>query len=256
MLAKCKTYFWYFYEYMKYGDFLSVYASIKYLIFKKSHKKDRIIQTSVGKFYCRKNTNDFQFANFRYEWGVKKFILDHIHEYSVFIDGGSCIGDYTIWLSRHNIRSIAFEPLACNYEVLSKNLQLNNMSNHAMAFQVGLSNENKQVRFKFNEVNTGASHYDKENKTDSSTVELRMFDSFLTNLSIGRDEHILFKLDVEGMEAEALQGSANFIRLYPNITFIIEVKFTGMAQIKSILNDLGTFEFGTIDRYNMYARKI
>jgi hypothetical protein len=100
MLTKLNTYFWYLYEYMKHGDFLSVYASVNYLIFKKSHKKDRIIQTSVGKFFCRKNTNDFQFANFRYEWGVKNFILNQINEYSVFIDSGSCIGEYSILLSK------------------------------------------------------------------------------------------------------------------------------------------------------------
>jgi len=256
MLSKLNTYFRYFYEYMKYGDFLSVYASVKYLILKKSHHKDRIIQTSVGKFFCRKNTNDFQFANFRYEWGVKKFILDHIHEYSVFIDSGSCIGDYSILLSKYNIRCIAFEPLANNYEVLVKNLQLNNLINRVKTIQAALGNENKLVRFKFNQVNTGASCIDMENRPDSFPVELRTFDSFLTKFNLSKDEHILFKLDVEGMESEALQGSENFIRQYPNITFIIEEKFTDMAQIKSILNKLGTFEYGMVDKYNMYARKI
>ena len=256
MLKKLNTYFWYFYEYMKYGDFLSVYASAKYLIFKKSHRRDRIIQTSVGKFFCRKNTNDFQFANFRYEWGVKKFILDHIQEYSVFIDSGSCIGDYSILLSKYNIRCIAFEPLANNYEVLVKNLQMNNLTNKVTTIHAALGNENKLVRFKFNQINTGASHIDMENNPGSSEVELRMFDSFLTDFNIGQDEHVLFKLDVEGMETEALQGAASFIRQYPNITFILEDKFTGKSQIMSLLNELGSFEFGIIDKYNMYARKI
>lgn len=241
---------------MKYGDFMSVYASVKYLIFKKSHKKDRIIKTTIGKFFCRKNTNDFQFANFRYEWGVKKFILDHIHEYSVFIDSGSCIGDYSILLSKYNIGCIAFEPLANNYEVLIKNLQMNNLIDQVVTIKAALGDENKLVRFKFNQVNTGASCIDTENKPDSSEVELRTFDSFLTKFNIGRDEHILFKLDVEGMESEALQGSANFISQYPNITFVIEEKFTGMAQIKLIMNKLGRFEYGMVDKYNMYARKI
>jgi hypothetical protein len=63
-------------------------------------------------------------------------------------------------------------------------------------------------------------------------------------------------LDVEGMEAEALQGSANFIRQYPNITYILEEKFTGKALIQSILDNLGTFEYGMVDKLNMYARKV
>jgi hypothetical protein len=126
-LMTLNTYFWYFYEYIKNGDFRSVYASAKYILFKKSINKDRTIQTSIGKFFCRKNTNDFQFANLRYEWGVKRFILNHIHEYSVFIDAGACTGDFAILVTSYNIRCIAFEPITANYEILINNLELNNM---------------------------------------------------------------------------------------------------------------------------------
>jgi len=255
MVKKLNTYFWYFYEYIKHRDFLSLYASANYVLFRKSHANDRIIQTSVGKFFCRKNTNDFQFANFRYEWGVKKFILNHIHEYSIFIDGGSCVGIYPILLSKYNIQSIAFEPVATNYEVLVKNLQLNNLTNDIKAFHIGLGDENKLVRFRLNPVNTGASHIDRENNSDSLSTELRMFDSYLQELNVGKEEHILFKLDVEGMEIEVLKGAAKFIAQYPNITFILEEKFSGKDHIKSVLNELGSFEYGTIDQYNMYAKK-
>jgi hypothetical protein len=58
------------------------------------------------------------------------------------------------------------------------------------------------------------------------------------------------------METEALLGAANFIRQYPNITFILEEKFTGMTNIKTVLNKLGSFEYGMVDQYNMFARKI
>ena len=235
---------------------MSLYASVNYLLFKKSHSKDRIIKTSVGKFFCRRNTNDFQFANFRYEWGVKKFVLDHIHEYSVFIDGGSCIGEYPILLSKYNIRSIAFEPVHNNFEVLVKNLGLNNLSGKVNTFEVGLGDENKPAKFRFNPVNTGASHIDKENKRDSLPVKLRTFDSILPELNIDKEEHILVKLDVEGMEQEVLKGSADFIRNYPNITFILEEKFTGEDKIRSVLNTLGSFEYAMVDQFNMYARKL
>ena len=76
-MKKLKTYFWYLVEYLKYGDFLSIIASARYLFNKSSHRRDRVIRTSIGTFFCRKNTNDFQFANFHYEWGVKKYLLDH-----------------------------------------------------------------------------------------------------------------------------------------------------------------------------------
>lgn len=256
MLHKINTYFWYLYEYMKHGDVQSVYHSVKYLLTKKSHSRDRIVQSSVGKFFCRKQTNDFQFANFRYEWGVKKFVLDHFHKFSVFIDAGSCIGIYAILAAKHQLKTIAFEPIETNYETLIKNLQLNNMADQVKAFKVGLGNQNKLVFFHLDRVNTGASHLGTVRNKDSSEVMLRTFDSLLPELNLDASQHILFKMDVEGMEIEAFQGAANFIRQFPNITFVVEEKITGKVKIEAVLNELGSFEYGRIDKYNIYARKI
>ena len=58
------------------------------------------------------------------------------------------------------------------------------------------------------------------------------------------------------MEAEAIQGSADFIRQYPNITFIVEDKISGQDSIRSVLSGIAKFEFGIVDEFNMYARKI
>jgi FkbM family methyltransferase len=256
MFQKINTYFWYFIEYIKHGDVRSVIASASYLINQKSHSNDRIIQTSVGKFFCRKNTNDFQFANFRYEWGVKRFLLDHFQEYSLFIDAGSCIGIYAILSTKYNLPCIAIEPVAANFDVLMKNLELNHMTGTVRVFQLGLGNEHKVVNFNFDPVNTGASRIDNNNVSENCRVELRTFDSLLPELNINKHDNILFKLDVEGMETEALQGAENFIRSCPKITFILEEKFTGRYQIKSILDKYGKFEYGTVDQYNMYARKL
>jgi len=256
MLHKINTYFWYLYEYVKHGDLRSVVAAIRYLTNKKSHSNDRIVQSSIGKFFCRKNTNDFQFANFHYEWGVKRYVLKNIQEYSVFIDAGSCIGDYSILAAKLNKRTIAFEPILGNFKVLVRNLELNNLSDQVMAFNVGLGNECKQVKFEVNPVNTGASHLDRGNHLGSFPVELRTFDSLLPELNLDATDHILFKLDVEGMEVEALQGAANFIRQYPHITFVAEEKYTGRDKIKSVLDEMGSFEYGTIDKFNIYAHKI
>jgi FkbM family methyltransferase len=255
MLHKINTYFWYFYEYIKHGDLHSIVASARYLIYKKSHSNDRIVTSSVGKFFCRKNTNDFQFANFRYEWGVKQFILSRIHEYSVFVDAGSCIGAYAILTAKKNLRTIAFEPVPNNYDVLTKNLALNSLDKKVEAFKMGLGNQHKLVQFNFNQVNTGASHVGTVGQQHGCEVELRTFDSLLPELNLDPKQNILFKLDVEGMEIEALQGATNFLRQYPNITLVVEEKITGQARIKNFLDGLGTFEYGMIDRYNMFARK-
>jgi len=256
MLRKINTYYWYFYEYMRHGDVRSVYDSIRYLLFKKTNASDRIVQSSLGKFFCRKQTNDFQFANFRYEWGVKKFILDRINDYAVFIDAGSCIGIYAILAATRQLQTIAIEPIADNFEVLTKNLKLNHLEDQVKAINVGLGSQNEQVYFNFDKVNTGASHLGTASHQDSCLVELRTFDSLLSELELDIHSNILFKVDVEGMEIEALQGAVNFLGQYPNLTLVLEDKITGQEKIKMLLDELGTFEYGRIDQYNIFARKV
>jgi FkbM family methyltransferase len=254
-LKKLLTYFYYLLEYLKHGDFISVLAAVKYLIYKQSHGKDRIIQTSVGKFFCRKNTNDFQYANYRYEWGVKKFILDHIADYSVFIDGGACVGEYCVLLSGLNVRCIAFEPIKSNFDVLCKNLVLNNLNSQVMACPFGLGSSNTRMNFVFNPVNTGASFASAQIGDSDCTSEIRTFDDVLPQLKLKKEDRILFKLDVEGMEIEAINGATNFIRNFPYLTFILEDKHSGKGNIIETLSAIAGFEFGTVDKYNIFARK-
>jgi FkbM family methyltransferase len=250
------TYWRYFIEYLKFGDFRSIYSSIQYVLFKTSYKKDRIIQTSSGIFFCRNNTNDFQFANFAYEWGVKKFILKRKDEFSVFIDAGSCIGDYCILLSNMNKRCIAIEPVNDNIQALVKNLRLNNLLNKVTIFPYGLGDSSYHTSYSFNPVNTGASRIERNTTTDQNRAQITKLDWLMLEMGIGQDESIFIKLDVEGMEVEAIRGAAIFLKYYPKITLIIEDVHSGQEAIKKALNEIAIFEFGKVDYLNMYAKKI
>ncbi|MEI7828606.1 MAG: FkbM family methyltransferase [Prolixibacteraceae bacterium] len=255
-MNKLITYYGYLTEYLKHGDFRSVWAAIKYLLFKKSHSKDRIIQTSVGKFWCRKNTNDFQFANLHYEWGVKNYMLNHVHEYTVFVDGGACVGEYSILLSRYNLRCFAFEPIQSNYEVLCKNLTLNNLTDKIVTYPCGLGDRNTRANFIYDPINTGASHVSDHSGEGDCISEIRTFDDVFPELDLKKDDRILFKLDVEGMEPQVIKGSTKFIQDFPNITFVMEEKHSGKVKIMDSLNSIASFEFGTVDEYNIFAKKI
>lgn len=256
LMNKITTYTYYFWDYLKNGDVHSILASIQYVINKSSHRSDRIITSSIGTFLCRKNTNDFQFANFYYEWNVKRYILKNKLNFNVFIDGGACIGDYDILLTKNNLRCIAFEPDRRNFDTMQKNLELNHLETDIMTFCCGLGDKNQQAKILFDPINTGASKVITEEKFDGSTVEIRTFDSLLPEMNLSNEDHILFKLDVEGMEVEAIIGATEFIRLYPNITFVIEDKHTGVDPIKETLSQIASFEFGKVDAFNIYAKKI
>ena len=255
-MNKIATYSRYLFEYLKFGDFKSVLASINYVLFKKSHSGDRIVTTSIGTFFCRKNTNDFQFANLYYEWGVKKFILNRMDEFSVFIDGGACVGDYCIWLAKKNKRCFAFELVSGNVEMIKKNIELNQLQDQVTIFPYGLGDRNYSASFNFDPVNTGASRINKVKLPVENKAEIRKLDTLMNEMGIGKNERICFKLDVEGMEAEAIMGAFNFIQEYPNITLIIEEKHSGKLPIQDTLNDIALFEFGKVDKHNIFARKI
>jgi len=255
-LNKILTYSRYLFYYLKHGDWRSVIASVNYVINKSSHRSDRTIETSIGKFYCRKNTNDFQFANLYYEWGVKKFILKRLDDFSVFIDAGSCIGEYCILLAKKNKKCFAFEPVEDNIHSFEKNLELNGLQNIIKILPFGLGEENYQTSYLFNPVNTGASRITNVPALGQNIAEIRKLDSIIPDLAIHTDEYIFMKLDIEGMEAEAIRGAAEFIKKYVNLTLIIEDKHTGQTPIKDALSEIAAFEFGRVDEYNIYAKRI
>lgn len=255
-MKKLIIYIRYFSEYLRYGDFISILSSFRYVLKRTSHKSDRTIKTSVGTFFCRKNTNDFQFANYAYEWNVKKFFLDHLNEYTVFIDGGSCIGEYSILLSKNGIRCFAFEPVPDTYSVLLKNIELNNQGMVIQSFPYGLGEENSKVDFVINSVNTGASHLARNGKPGNCKVDIRTFDSVFKEINLSPDDRILFKLDVEGMETQAISGAGTFIQSFPNITFVIENEHTAKDNVKIALNKFAVFEYGVVDKLNFVAKKL
>lgn len=255
-MNKIATYSRYLFEYLKFGDFKSIAASVHYVLFKKSHSEDRIVTSSIGTFYCRKNTNDFQFANLYYEWGVKRFILNRIDEFSVFIDGGACVGDYCILLAKKNKRCFAFELVSENVKMIEKNVELNQLQDRVTVFPYGLGDSDYEASFNFNPVNTGASRINKVEIPIENKAVVKQIDSLIEKMGIALTERIFFKLDVEGMEAEAIMGAFNFIQEYPNITLIIEEKHTGKLPIQETLKDIALFEFGKVDEFNIYAKKI
>lgn len=255
-MKKLKTYSFYLYEYLKHGDFASVWSSVKYLLVKRSHQHDRIIQSSIGLFYCRKGTNDFQFANYRYEWSLKRFIYQNLHDFTVFIDGGANVGHYTLLFAKKGIPVFAIEPIAQNVEVLRKNIELNHLQEKVKVFECGVGDTNRTAEFIFDPINTGASHISRTPNQGNCTVTLRTIDSMLQEFGLNENEKILFKLDVEGMEEEAIRGAKEFIRKYPNITFILEDKHTWRKAIEESMVAIAPFKFGVVDPFNMYAEKI
>src|SRR5690606_16408860 len=132
----------------------------------------------------------------------------------------------------------------------------NKLEHKVTAFNFGLGDKNAIEHFKLHPVNPGASRRVEHETEHTKKVEIKMLDDFYETLKLDPLTRILVKIDVEGMEVEMLKGAEQFIRHFDNITLIIEEKVTGGQRIMQTLDSFARFEYGAVDSYNMYARKV
>ncbi len=262
-MHKISTFLKYTMDFIKWREYSYIFTSIKYILLHKTTTHTRIYRSSLGTFLSRKGTLDFQFANYAYEWNVKKFVYQHLPNYDVFLDVGANIGTYAILLAEKGLRGYAFEPIKSNCDALRINLILNNLEDKVKLFPVALGAEPHIAEFAFDQVNTGASHLatiepedevpGRETTTTSNIVPL---DSLFDQIDFKKDDRILIKIDVEGMEEKVLHGAKKFLQNYPNILIVMESKHSGRERLVQVLNKIADFEILKVDDLNMGARKI
>lgn len=258
IVYKSKIYLKYFTDFLKHREYSFVLTSLKYLLFKKTSRTTTVINTQVGQFISRKGTLDFQFANYAYEWSVKSFILNRHKDFDVFMDIGSNVGTYAVLLGNLGMKVYAFEPIIENFRAIMVNIHLNNLEDKVQAFNFGLGAKNREVDFIYNPVNTGASHisHTGENNGIHETVKIKSLDSLYQNFNLNKNDKILLKVDVEGMEPNVFHGARNFLEYFPNLLIVFESKHSGLENIRKILDDIAEFEYMTIDHYNTATKKI
>lgn len=254
-ISKYATYSDYLLECYRNRDWESIKDSFKYVLFKTPPTTDRIVKSRMGKFWCRANTNDFQYVNYAYERSVKDYIFRNLENFSYFFDIGACMGEYCVWLAQHGKRCVAFEPVPTNYKALTKNVEINNMQELIRTFPVGLGSKKEEVYFDIKPVLTSASGIDRNYTGTEKNVKIERLDDLMPQLSCTPDDAIMMKLDVEGMEVEALKGGENFLMNTKRLTLILEKTFAGEDNIRDYLATLGDFKYVDIDEVNIAAVK-
>ena len=215
-------------------------------------------------FLVRKGTLDFQFANYAYEWEVKKFVYKHYKNYNVFFDIGSNIGTYAVLFAKEGIRTFAFEPVKDNYDAIRVNLILNKLEDLVTVYPVALGASRYKATFTFDLVNTGASHKaDVVTEEDYVPVaemsvesEVVPLDELMEQFGLSEEDRIFMKIDVEGMEANVLQGAKKFLKKYPHIMLVMESVHSGKEHLTKVLREIDDFEILEVDDLNMGARKV
>lgn len=258
-LKKLPTYYRYFKEYLRYKDITSIRDAARYELSRRGSKRNRLINSRIGKIHTRKGTNDFQFANYYYEWNVKSFILHHHEPYFYFFDIGGGIGEYSMIMGQKGKKTFAFEPIKSSYQTISMNLTTNKLHN-ITAYNFGLGNENTQTTMMVNPVNTGASRFIKPGDYIPpyyrlEKAEIRKLDDVLPDIHFNYQQPVLIKIDVEGMEADVLKGAQEFLNSCQHVMLIVEDTHCGFANIEQVLKMIGGFELGRVDNLNLYAIK-
>jgi FkbM family methyltransferase len=175
-----------------------------------------LCSNKIGKFYV---FNSDKFIGRALSLGNvwEEFMHKYFKKYSdmnkIALDVGANIGTHSIVLSKYYKKVFAFEPLF--YELLEKNLELNNINNVDVS-PFGLSDKKSKSFIKRVNSNPGASYIDSEKGSES--VDLNSLD----NLSF--ENPICFmKIDVEGHELELINGAKETI-LKNKPVIIIEIK--------------------------------
>lgn len=129
------------------------------------------------------------------------FVLHALREGDLFVDIGANVGSYTVLASgAAGARTVAFEPVPSTHAKLMRNIAANGIADRVTAHNLGLGACNEVLRFTAghdttNHVVNGA--------TNAPTIKVPVWrlDDVLDG-AVPR----LIKMDVEGWEAEVLEG--------------------------------------------------
>ncbi|MBO9566754.1 MAG: FkbM family methyltransferase [Niastella sp.] len=249
---KYGKYFNYFAEYVKYGDFKSLKHSLNYIFAHKFPKADYVTSSGMGKYLIRKGSNDFQFINYAYEKSIKDYFVKNMDTFDVFIDVGACIGEYDIWLARHGKRCIAVEPVS--FKSLRTNIEMNNLQDKIKVFACGVGAKKDRVYFEIMDHLISSSHYERESGKEPN-VDIERIDDLATQFGLKPEDRVILKLDVEGMEAEAIAGAVEFIRSRKDLRVIYEHFEEDNFRNDKALLAVADFDFATMDEANRIAIK-
>tara|TARA_R110000787_G_scaffold89306_2_gene189138 strand:- start:2459 stop:3358 length:900 start_codon:yes stop_codon:yes gene_type:complete len=138
------------------------------------------------------------------------WIDNHFSVDDVFYDIGANIGVFSLYAAKKKSAQVfAFEPMCTNYDLLNKNIFLNNLSRKILAFNIAFDNQNRFSTLHLSAFLAGKSGHGFAPDDDFESVfEQGMYgmtlDSFIFDYDQPFPRHI--KIDVDGNEPRIISG--------------------------------------------------
>jgi FkbM family methyltransferase len=154
------------------------------------------------------------------------FLLHFLREEDLFIDIGANIGSYTILAAGVAKAScIAIEPVPQTFEILEKNITINELRQKVTALNIGIGSQNEILYFTrhLDVVNHVVLNHDVQQDLSLIQVTGTSLDELLKN----RQSPSLIKIDVEGFEQEVMTGAAGLLNNTDLKAIIIELNGSG-----------------------------
>ena len=172
------------------------------------------------------------------------YLLSNVNKDDVFYDIGANLGYYTVTVAKRVREVISFEPYSRSYELLKRNVILNNLKN-TKVYKLGIGEKTQKRLLWVPSKNNQASFYEEasENKKDmiQETSSIVSLDYFVENFKELLPSWI--KMDTEGYEYFIIKGAINILRDYkPRIFMELHGNKLSSGRLKeliSILLDLG-----------------
>ncbi len=171
-------------------------------------------------------------------------VTDRLQAGDTAIDVGAHVGTFTIPMA-HAVGDtgtvLAVEADPDNAELLAMNVTLNQVRNTVHVHRGGVGHDDQTGSMRFpGDANTGAAFFTGEVGGD---VQVRPLDKIVDDLGLG--PVALVKIDVEGMELDALRGGIELLRRDRPVLYIeiapelLARRGHSASEVEGLLSDLG-----------------
>ena len=196
--------------------------------------------------YCPLNKEDFIVMTRHEDEIIERFLPK---QGDIVVDIGAHMGRYTIIASKRvgtNGKVVAIEAHPGNFEMLNRNIKLNQLAN-VIPLNYAVYSKETKIKLYLPEEESGYTIYntimsnragteDKFVDVNAQTVD------YLLELNQIKEELINWiKIDVEGAEFEVLKGATNVLSKSKDIALLIEIH--GLDNYRPILNFLSLYNF-------------